>query len=112
MNRKLFLSSIAAVLLCSATACTFAADGHGNMYGSLTSPASANSTIVIEPGTNYVNVTKGDVVKFISGDKTFAFHFNEVSTLSEVDLNDIAPAGTLTHPVKVYLRRNPTTDGG
>jgi len=112
MKSKLFLTSIAAVLLCSATACSFAAENNVALYGSASTATAANSTIVIEPGTNHVTVTKGDVVKFVCGDKTFAWHFNDVSTLSEIDLNDIAPPGALTHAVKVYLRRNPTTDGG
>jgi hypothetical protein len=112
MKRNLILTGVAAFLLSSVTACTFAADSHTNFYGSASAPAAASRTVVVGPDTTHVNVTKGETVKFLSGDKTFAWHFDEVSTLSEVDLNDIAPAGTLDHNVKVYLRRDPTTDGG
>ncbi len=112
MNRNVLLTSIAAILLSSATACTFAADGSHNMYGSPSTSTYVNRTIMIGPNTNYANVTKGEVIKFVVGDKTFAWQFSEVSTISEVDLNAIAPAGLLDHTVKVYLRRDPTTDGG
>jgi hypothetical protein len=73
--------------------------------------ASAGRVISIAPDTTSVNVTRGEVVTFVVGAKSFAWNFNEPSTISEIDLEQVAPSGVLDHAVKVYVRRNPLTDG-
>jgi len=112
MKRNVLLTSIAAAVLLSATSYSFAADSHNNLYGHASTSTAASRTVTIGPETSSVNVTNGDVVKFVCGDKTFAWDFKTAGTVSEIDLNDIAPAGALDHRVRVYLRRDPVTDGG
>jgi len=108
-----FLILGAAVLLCSVTALpSVAADNDQNMLGRGESPATVDRTIVIEPGTTYVNVDRGDVVRFVVGNQSFAWCFNTPTTISEVNVNDIAPAGMINHVVKAYIKRIPIYDGG
>ncbi|MDP3843637.1 MAG: CzcE family metal-binding protein [Oxalobacteraceae bacterium] len=76
----------------------------------LGSPAPATvsaRTIVIDADTKYVNVVGGDTVKFNAGDKSFAWSFDVPLTITSLDLNRVAPAGVLDHPVKVYVQQNP-----
>lgn len=68
-------------------------------------PEQAQRTIVITPTTRYVNVTEGDVVRFVAGGKIFAFNFDS-SAASSFELNRVAPAGILDHAVTVYVARN------
>ena len=65
----------------------------------------ASRTILIEPGTRWVNVTGGEIVKFVVGDKAFAWHFNGIA--GTFDLTQIAPQGVLTHSVRTYQAPDP-----
>lgn len=73
------------------------------LYGTPAEPSQATRTIVIRPNTKYVNVTEGDVVKFVAGDKTFAWKFDTALTVHDFELNEVAPPGTLDHPVRAYI---------
>lgn len=72
----------------------------------------ATKTIVITPETKYVNVTGGDIVKFVVGDKSFAWNFDGMEEPAPFDLNLAAPAGILDHKVMVYVAPNPMYMGG
>lgn len=67
----------------------------------------AEKTIVIGPGTVHVNVTGGEVVRFVSGSKTFAWSFDGPLQVSSFDLLRVAPPGMLDHPVTAYVAPNP-----
>ncbi|MDR3481475.1 MAG: CzcE family metal-binding protein [Burkholderiaceae bacterium] len=109
MKMKILIAGAASVMLAAATLPAVAGN---NLLGDRVEPTAASRTVVIGADTAYVNVTGGDVVKFVVGDKTFAWAFNGPSNIGEIDLNKIAPAGALDHAVKVYVARNVTTDGG
>jgi len=64
-------------------------------------------TIVIAPGTKYVNVTGGETVQFVMGDKSFGWSFDVVSYVFPFDLNQITPSNMLDHKVLVYIAPNP-----
>ena len=66
----------------------------------------AQRTIVIAPTTRYVNVTEGDVVKFVANGTAFAWNFDSPPEITSFELNRVAPAGALDHPVTVYVARN------
>lgn len=70
--------------------------------------ASATRTVTIGPDTRYVNVTGGEVVKFVVGDKEFAWSFDTSISDRGFDLSQIAPRGVVTRPVQTYLARDPT----
>jgi len=75
-------------------------------------PRAATKSIVIQSDTRWVNVTGGDTVKFVAGDKTFAWAFNVASNIRSFDLNRVAPPGMLDHRVVVYIAPDPRYIGG
>jgi hypothetical protein len=78
-----------------------------DLYGQPAPPSAAQHTIVIHPHTRYVNVEGGQVVKFVAGDKEFTWDFYVAKTVSNFELNDVAPAGMLNHMVHVYVSPDP-----
>lgn len=74
----------------------------------------ATRAIVITPATKYVNVTGGEIVKFVVGDKSFAWNFDGEEYAPAFELNLTAPAGVLDHKVIAYVAPNPLYmgDGG
>jgi hypothetical protein len=70
----------------------------------------SSRVITITPATRWVNVTDGDTVRFIAGDRSFAWNFQVSRTVSVFDLKQIAPPGTLPRPVLVYVEPNPLYD--
>lgn len=91
----------------------FAADTSSNTqdFGEATTPSTTARTIPIKQNTTWVEVKDGEVVNFAVNGQTFGWHFDGINTLSEIDLNKIAPAGALDHQVKVYINRRGDTDG-
>jgi hypothetical protein len=73
----------------------------------------SSRVITITPATRWVNVTSGDTVRFVAGERMFAWNFQVSPTVSVFDLKEIAPPGTLPRPVLVYVEPNPLyhTDG-
>jgi hypothetical protein len=64
-------------------------------------------TIVIRPDTKHVNVIGGETIKFVVGEKTFAWRFSGGVTAQSFDLTRIAPPGVLDHSVIAYVETNP-----
>ena len=77
------------------------------LLGAAAAPEQAQRTVVITPTTRYVNVTEGDVVKFVANGTTFAWNFDSPPGINSFELNRVAPAGALDHPVMVYVAINP-----
>lgn len=76
-----------------------------DLLGSAATLAMVTRTIAIKPGTSYVNVTGGEVIRFDAGGKSFVWNFN--GTRSSFDLGLIAPAGLLGRKVTAYVAPNP-----
>jgi len=76
------------------------------LLGEPVAPDRAQRTIVITPTTRYVNVTEGDVVKFVADGTAFGWNFDSPPELGSFELNRVAPAGALDHRVTVYVARN------
>ena len=112
MKLKFLVATSAALILTSTCLSAFADQSHSTLLGDPAAPSAAVRTIVIGQGTGYVNVTRGEVVKFVVGDKTFAWDFNGPSNIAVIDLNAVAPSGVLDHAVKAYIARNLIDDGG
>jgi hypothetical protein len=67
-----------------------------------------DQVIVLNDGVASVNVTSGSTVKFVIGDRSFIWTFdNGAVPLFAFDLNRIAPAGLLDHQVTTYVSYNP-----
>jgi hypothetical protein len=80
------------------------------LLGDAAPAAAAERTITITPNTKYVNVVGGQTVKFDVNGQTFAWSFDGPETVSSFDLNRVAPAGVLDHPVTAYVAANPMYD--
>ncbi|MDM0014814.1 CzcE family metal-binding protein [Variovorax sp. J22P168] len=78
-----------------------------NLLGQPDDPQQASRTIVITSATKYVNVTGGDVVTFLIGEREFTWHIQAPQGLYTFQLNTIAPSGLLDHPVTVYVAPDP-----
>lgn len=92
-------------------ACETPAPRDPKLYGDLAPPASAQRTIVIHPDTRHVNVEGGEIVRFVVGDKEFAWNFFVASAISSFDLSEVAPPGILDHPVRAYVKPDPKYRG-
>ena len=109
MMRK---SIAAGILALTSFSLALPACAAGNLTGQSEPDSYADKIVVIGPETTVVNVDRGDVVKFVVGGKSFCWSFSTPSTISEVTLNQVAPAGMLDHTVKAYIKRIPVFDGG
>lgn len=78
-----------------------------SLLGIAAPPEAAIKSIFLTPGTQYVNVTGGEVVRFVSGNKSFAWSFDGPLQVSSFDLMRVAPPGLLAHPVIAYIAPNP-----
>jgi hypothetical protein len=111
MDKKLLCATAISIAFLSSTA--FAA-GDGNStkdFGEVATPNHTARTIPIKSDTSWVEVKDGETVNFAVNGQTFGWHFDGINTLSEIDLNKIAPDGALDHLVKVYINRRGDTDG-
>jgi hypothetical protein len=103
MNR--FLISIALVAASAAGAARAAGpDGTAADFGAPAASGTAQKRIVIAADTKSVNVTDGEVVEFVLGERSYLWHFQTYSNVNTLALNQIIPAA---NGVKVYVSRNP-----
>jgi hypothetical protein len=100
---------VPAVILTLLTACmsATAVTPRVDLLGTPVSPAAANRTVALTPGTHYINVTGGDVVRFQSGGQEFAWSFDTSPIIQVFSLNQVAPAGALGQDVLVYIAPDP-----
>ncbi len=77
------------------------------LFGDPAPVEAATQTIVIRPETRWVNVTGGDTVKFVVGEKSFAWIFNVARTVNSFDLSRVAPPGVLDRHVEAYVAPDP-----
>ncbi|HEU0200560.1 MAG TPA: CzcE family metal-binding protein [Burkholderiaceae bacterium] len=76
------------------------------LLGDLASPAEGSRTITLTPDTTYVNVTHGEVVDFKSNGQEFAIRFDGADDVSSFNLQRLAAAGALDHPVTADIAPN------
>jgi hypothetical protein len=107
MKRKLFCMAGLTLALWAATLPARAEKNYNALFGDPAPSSAGDYTIVIRPDTRYVNVQGGDTVTFVVGDKAFAWSFNVARTVHVFDLDKVAPANVLDHPVKAYVSPDP-----
>jgi hypothetical protein len=115
MNAHKFIPAVLALVMMSSTLQAEAStqDVHAKvvkLLGAPAQPESAERTITITEKTKSLNVVGGKTVKFVTGDKAFAWHFD--GPFSSFRLNQVAPKGVLDHIVTVYVTPNPLYFGG
>ena len=70
--------------------------------------ARADQVIVLTDATRFVNVTGGQTVRFVVGERSFAWTFeNGTVHVALFDLARIAPKGVLNHCVTAYVADDP-----
>lgn len=108
MTNKLLLSLLIATTL-GAAASAGAAQQPASFRGNAAAPqAAVDRVIVLTDATRYVNVTGGQTVRFVVGERSFTWNFQNGSAhVVPFDLEDIAPQGVLGHPVTAYVADNP-----
>ncbi len=82
------------------------------LYGSPAEVSTAARTILLSPGTKYVNVASGETVAFQSGSQTTAWTFAEIVHGSSTDLGTILPGMSNAQGVRVYIDRSRLFTGG
>jgi hypothetical protein len=106
MNKLMLSAAVAAMIAGAGTA--VAAGISTDLLGE---PArdgmTADRTIALDSGSRYVTVTQGETVKFVANGKEFSWVFDGVP--SSFNLDQVAPAGTLDHSVRVTVE--PFEDG-
>lgn len=80
------------------------------LAGSPASVTAATRTVSLA-GTRYVNAVQGEVIKFVAGDKAFAWRFDTLNVPS-FKLADIAPKDFPTGDVEVFVAPDPAHLGG
>lgn len=79
-----------------------------DLLGDPATPSVATRTVVVGDDMQYVNVTGGETIKFVVGDKAFAWNFDSTQDLAPFNLKLIAPPGVaINHDVIVYVAPNP-----
>jgi hypothetical protein len=101
MKTSLLYSTVAALALGLASASAMAIT-NPSLLGETAAPdAAADRTIVLDSNTHYVNVARGDVVKFVSNGQEFLVQFD--GTERTAMLSELAPSGALAKDVRVYV---------
>ena len=70
----------------------------------------AGRQIVIDQATEYVNVTRGEIVRFVVAGKTFAWHFNTLGRRS-IEFSMIAPKDIPARKLLIYVGPGPADHG-
>jgi hypothetical protein len=112
MKPQLLYSTVISLVLSATTLPSLAATPRIDLLGDAAPAAAATRTIVIAPDTKYVNVTGGDIVRFVAGDKSFTWAFNVGANVSSFDLRRVAPPGVLDKTVMAYVAPDPRYIGG
>ena len=110
MNKIRLLAIVTPALLCAACATPQGGMTWQQRWGDPVPDSAATKTIVIDSGTQYVNVTGGEVIKFVDGGKSFAWNFDGPYGYA-FELNRVAPAGVLDHRVMAYVDPDPLMNG-
>jgi hypothetical protein len=111
MKNTLLLSvMIATTMAAAGTAGVAVAAPQPDSFRGNAAPAQAavDQVIVINDATRHVNVAGGSTVRFVVGDRSFTWCFqNGTARVIPFDLQLIAPKGLLNHPVTTYVSDNP-----
>lgn len=108
MKHAGLLTGTIAIMLAFLTSGCVTRTTYIDLYGREIPPAAwVDRTIVLTPATRYINVEGGQSVRFIVGDKAFAWHFIVARTVNAFDLKEVAPAGLLDHTVMAYVSPDP-----
>jgi hypothetical protein len=101
-TRILVVGALAASLGNAAFAYSKPSSSVADPFGATATEVSAVRTINLDSGTRYVNVKRGEIIKFTSGGKSFTWNFDTLG-MPNFDLSTIAPADMNAANVRVYV---------
>lgn len=110
MRNKLIKLIVAGAVPLILAVTSYSSNAADDFYGEPAQPsASISRTVTISKDTQYVNVTGGEIIKFVTPAKSFTWNFNTFTRPNGViALNKLAPTDALDHEVKVYIAADPT----
>lgn len=101
-------TSLALVCACAfATAHAAGPTGSAADYGTPAPAAAGQRTIILEPGTRHINVTRGETVTIEQAGQRFSWHVDTWGNRSMFALAEIAPTTMAVGGIKVYVAANP-----
>ena len=87
--------------------------GSSRFVGDPGDPAMPDRTITIGPGTKWVNVVRGETVKFVDTASNTSFVWNfDTPTWAVIDLAQVAPEALAGQHVIAYVQNNPEDNSG
>jgi len=101
----LFAAAFSAIAL-SASLSAQAVNHAADINGMVAAATAAQRDIKLDAHTKYVNVQRGEVVRFVTPQGSFAWSFDTLRPSTSFDLASIAPANIDTHGVKVYVAKS------
>jgi hypothetical protein len=106
--KKLMLTAAVAAMIGGAGAALADTGISTNLLGEpARDGATADRTMSLDSSIRYITVTQGETVKFVVNGKEFSWVFDGVP--SSFNLDQVAPAGTFDHTVRVTVE--PFEDG-
>jgi hypothetical protein len=77
------------------------------LLGDVIPVTQASRTIRIDPATRYVNVYRGETIRFLANGQQFGYFFDGAPGEASFDLRRVAPQGMLEHRVLAYITPDP-----
>ena len=115
LSQALCVGAASLVLSLSAAASAQSSQTYASQFGAPAENQPYGRQVFIDPHTRWINVTEGEVVKFViraeDGSQTsFTWSFD---TFGErfAELGRLAPEGVLSHRVKVFIAYDPRYRG-
>jgi len=112
MKQGFLVVTVAAAALCAACASPTKSTAGLGQLGEPAPVSAATRQVSIGPDTRYVDVKDDETVKFVVGDKSFAWKFDGSPDGYAFDLQRIAPPALFAHSVEANVAPNPMYVGG
>jgi hypothetical protein len=78
-----------------------------DLYGTPVPQENAARTVIILPSTKLVTVKDYETVKFVTGQRSFAWRFDPAPRLDQLYLHWIAPENMVAHDILVIVTTDP-----
>jgi hypothetical protein len=106
---KQFSKIVVALSIALSSQLVGAASSETELFGEVVTSSPSDRTVAISEATSFVNVTGGESIKFVVGDKAFSWRFD--GKAGAVKLSEIAPNGFGGKDVTIYVAPNPMYSG-
>jgi hypothetical protein len=97
----------AASVLCGITVISCTTTIRPDLYGTPVPQENAARTVIILPSTKLVTVKDYETVKFVVGQRSFAWRFDPAPRLDQLYLHWIAPENMVAHDILVIVTTDP-----